>query len=266
MINHARTLLMNVNGQGYFDGLGEEYIPNDFLEITIPTYLKNIRAMLYGHTPDRLMLNYRTRQYLGLLHVTPLAAFLQQLDTRITYRLDDNDLFVNAFGVAITPGDQTTQSLEVVGAQDSPDASGKTIQEWHVNVSDNDTARIRRLTAPRSDVAVDYVTTGGLSDLLDLPGSTMQFRFQQGVGSSWRIVSTARPTLSLGEIAASLQESRRAYLIQLFGIGTTKIETEPFRTFYNLWQNHHELAYKLGGLLLAYIFRTEEVRLQANGN
>ena len=44
-------------------------------------------------------------------------------------------------------------------------------------------------------------------------------------------------------------------LLQLFGVSPV----EPYKTFHNCFLNHPELAYQLGGLLLALVYRTAEL-------
>jgi hypothetical protein len=47
-------------------------------------------------------------------------------------------------------------------------------------------------------------------------------------------------------------------LTSLFGVAPA----EPFRTFQNLWEQNDEVPLRLGGLILATIYRTNEVLTQ----
>lgn len=96
MINHARTLLMNVAGAPGFNGeLGEEIVPPDFIPAALPGSINTLRRTLFGADPDRVMLNYRARQLMQVLHSTPLVEYVTSLDSRITYDFSD-DPFSNA--------------------------------------------------------------------------------------------------------------------------------------------------------------------------
>jgi hypothetical protein len=49
--------------------------------------------------------------------------------------------------------------------------------------------------------------------------------------------------------------------LELFGAAPV----EPYATFKNLWFDHPSAAHRLGGLLLALIYRTDAVRNKTNG-
>lgn len=88
MINHVRTLLLNQDGDGAAQGPGEEYTPPSYLAAELPAELQKVRDVLFGASPDRRMLLYRVRQFMAILHSTPLSPFVTMDDPRITYRLD----------------------------------------------------------------------------------------------------------------------------------------------------------------------------------
>ena len=64
---------------------------------------------------------------------------------------------------------------------------------------------------------------------------------------------------SLGDVVDRLDGAPDPDILLLFKVTSVEGEREPFRTFYNLWNNHHEVAYRLGGLLLAYIYSTDQL-------
>jgi len=71
----------------------------------------------------------------------------------------------------------------------------------------------------------------------------------------WQIEFFNRPQWDLGQIALLLQNIGEVNENSLFG--TTLVE--PYKTFANLFFDHPELAYSLGGFLLAVIYRTNEL-------
>lgn len=263
MINHARTLLMNVDGQvpGFIDLPGEEFLPSEYNQLDLPTFLANIRIFIFGSDPDRLMLNYRVRQLLALLHATELVEFLTDLDSRITYDIGASDLlFEGVFRptVRIIEG---TDELFLIDDLGAPDGLGRTAHRWKIRTLTSSTVEVTRQTKPIQDSIQEYTITSGLSSLIELVGSNLKARFQEGIGNEWIVEGNARPDAELGSIVSSIKTSGVQNLLQLFNVGNVKGDTEPFKTFRNLWEDHKELAYQFGGLLLALIYQTEDVRI-----
>jgi hypothetical protein len=65
------------------------------------------------------------------------------------------------------------------------------------------------------------------------------------------IITTGIPTIELlGE----------PIMLALFGLGNE----EPYATFRNLWRDHNSPVYRLAGLTMALIYRTEELRTNKN--
>jgi len=135
VINHARTLLMNIDGDGYGGFPGDEYIPPAYHSLNLPGYVDQIRKYLFGPSPDRMLLNYRTRQYMSLLHSTELLEFLTDLDPRITYRVNQQDLFADQlYAPVYLPINCGNQQLFFVGEVGPPDVFGKMYHQWRVRV------------------------------------------------------------------------------------------------------------------------------------
>lgn len=261
MINHARTLLMNVSASSapLTEYPGEEAIGQHYTALELPTYLDTLRVMLFGSDPDRLMLNYRVRQYLSVLHSGPLEEFVLRLDPRITYDLRD-DAFIaeETFKPKVTAVQVPTGAkLSVIGRPDSPDSTGRMRHTFLVDVVDTTSLRLSRTTQPVTNVLLDFAVTGGLSGLVTLPGTGYSFRLSNdGIPQTWQISVVNRPTTDLSQIVAGLQAVGEPVLLSLFGL----TKEEPWLTFKNLWEQKEELPLKLGGLLCAIIYRTEERR------
>jgi hypothetical protein len=263
MINHARTLLLNRDGSatGYLARAGEEFIEPQFRAVVLPSYLVPLRQVLFGHRPDWLFENYRVRQYLALLHTTELVEFVTQLDQRLTYDVNNPDLFRPAvFGVWVETG---AEAIRFTGRQPAPDADGQALRRWQLTVTGADTLEIERLGLAGSQLSQTFQVTHGWSDFLPLGSPALQYSVQPVLGRSWLIYDTARPMRSLGEIAAEVDQLGGERLSRLFGEGTPAAQTEPWQTFRNLWHDHPLLPYRLGGLLLALVWRTEEARNRA---
>ncbi len=262
MINHARSLLLNVDGStsGFTADLGEEFVPPLFRAIILPGFLSSIHQILFGPTPDRLMLNYRARQYLGMLHTTELVEFVLELDSRITYdTLPNDNLFNSSFVTQIQPLNDTAPELFLIDEVGSVSLGGRTKHAWRITVDDGSNVTIIRQTPPITSVTQSYTLTQGLSSLIQLVGSGLQARFHAGVGSEWLVTATTRPEQELGVVLANLDSIGGDIIDTLFGVGSPRVKTEPFLTFRNLWNNHPELPYRLGAMLLAWVLRADEI-------
>lgn len=259
MFNHGRTLLMNVPGGSRTapDFPGEELIPATYIPRELTRAINTLRQLFYGGRPDRLMLNYRTRQLLTLIHSVPeLEKFLTDLDPRITYWPPTDDrMFDDVFGETVNNFQGGPSVLSLVGTAEGPGASGQLQRQWRVEVISGTTVDIRQHQPILAQTTGSFTMSAGLSSLIILPGSGFQFRFDSGagIGTAWLIDSNVRPTDDLGEIAANAEIAGEATFIDVFGLGPA----EPFKTFKNLWEQHDQLAWKLGGLLLGVIYRTD---------
>lgn len=263
MLNHARTLLMNIDcpspqGMAY---PGDELIAPGYKALELPTFIDTIRMYLYGSTPDRYMLNYRTRQLLAVMHASPLEEFLLKLDPRVTYRFDDETLVSETLfkpKVTRTSG-ATTDKLTVTGEPSVPDVTGKVYHAFDVQIQDIDVVHVTKLQPPFQKALLDFTLgDNGVSDKLPLQGTGYGFRLNTtNVGAGWHVEILNRPQWSLGYITGVLQKAGEPLMLQLFGVK----REEPYLTFKNLWYDAKELPLQLGGLVMALVYRSEERRL-----
>jgi hypothetical protein len=258
MFNHARTLLINLSGTGsYFANVpGDELTPSSFLSLELPTYLDTCRANIFGATPDRAMLNYRAAQLLTIIESTDLQEFVLSLDSRITYKnsgefLADDSLFKPT--VRQISG-SSANYLSLLGGPSYPDDSGVCGFRYDIEVTSL-VATVNRLTTPTTVDLTSLVLSGGLSQAVTLPSSGYKFRLHPDGDSSWTVRGFNRPQRPLADIETSLKSIGEPNLVQLFGV----TNEEPYLTFKNCWYNHPELAYRLGGFVLAMIYRSNEI-------
>ena len=263
MINHSRTLLLNVDGSGsgYSGQPGDEFIPPDYRQVVLPSYLSNIHRTLFGKNPDRIFMNYRVRQLLGLLHVTELAEFVAELDPRITYDvLPYDQLFDDYFTGTIQPLTSNPQQLYIQGRIAPTDSVAKLQQQWLVAVISGSVCRVTRQTAPGSTVDVNYILTSGLSSAVPLHGASLSVKFDAGIGSQWFVRSAVRPGTDLATLMANVDSITEDVTLELFGVGSPRGAGEPFKTFRNLFKLHPEMPYRMGGILLAFIYELDRLR------
>lgn len=329
MINHARTLLLNTTTVGdYATYPGEEYISADFVPLKLTSTLLRIRAGLFGSRPDRLMLNYRGRQLMSLLHATELSQFVLDLDPRVTYDHTAQTFYEHPFGFGSRQYTGCGTSLYLQGETlTDPSPTGLCRRRWSVDVISDSQVSIKSSKPAAPEVFVDYTSTDGLSSLITLPETSLSFRFNTanvesvpatrflgesvqfdagatqsdyahscgGSYSAWETFTEAdwasftgddwarfvgnsgdpvtgdgrpgwlfqvdfRPRRDLGVISGAFHGLGDEAEYSLFGVTSGLAAKEPFKTFRNLWRDHDQLAYKFGGLLMAYLYQCERIR------
>src|SRR5271166_5753626 len=95
MINHLRTVLLNVSGSNLppDNYPGEEYVPPTYYARVLRGGVAQAYQLLFGSMPDRALLNLRLRELLSIIHSTELAIYATNLDSRITYLPWDTSVF-----------------------------------------------------------------------------------------------------------------------------------------------------------------------------
>lgn len=95
-----------------------------------------------------------------------------------------------------------------------------------------------------------------LSALMPLLSETMA-----SVLAQWFVVVKAVPQPIIATLMPTLELLGEPVFLSLFGV----TDDEPYATFKNLWFDHYAPAYRLAGLTLAIIYRTEELRKNKHG-
>lgn len=266
MINHARTLLLNRDGAGFHGHAGEEYTDPTFHAVELPSFCNNVRRVLFGQQPDALMYMYRAHELMQMLHATELEQFVLDLDPRITYSFDNtsrpfDEVFPfqrGAYGSTEITQLSGEGSLFPLSTFDAPDNTGRCAHQWQIEQTPTQ-HKITHESTPRKFVLEDAIFTDGLSNITPLPESSLQFRAEESSGSSWRLVSYARPRKGLGDLEAAMNNLTEETTTSLFRVGQPQGNQEPWKTFRNLWKDHNQTAYRLGAIVLALIYHTQEI-------
>ena len=260
MYNYARTLLLNIKGSdSYFSSIpGDELIPSEYVPALLPTYLKNVRNVLFGSRPDRAMLDYRAAQLLTMIGSTELQQYVEELDPRITYSSYQLQLAQPSTfqPTVIQYGEQDpSKVLTVIGSPSSPDESGAVGYDFRVTV-DGVNITVDKLVSPTSSIQEVLSFSSGLSDPYPLAGTGYSVRVNTStLDGGWTVRGFLRPTRKLGTLEKDLRSLSEPNFLQLFGVS----DREPYLTFKNCWNDHPEFAYRLGGIVLAAIYRTRDL-------
>lgn len=263
MINHARTLLLNVNGASrplptFFL---EEYIDPKYGTLILPMYLNQAKAPLFGSDADDAYKNYIMRTCMSVLHSTEFVSYVYAMDPRVTY-LDRPSVADSRTSLVAAPANDLakTGEAEIIGI--SSDAAQRVQWNWDIEVLSGGPTMFVVQVSRRQPYAKQLFMinfSDGYSDLIPLPGQNqMYFRFKTNiaVGMLWTATAFILPTVSLDTMMQACGKNGDA-AGQLFG------NTEPYKTFGDLWKKHVYLNYKLSGYLLAVAYRMEEVRVNA---
>lgn len=266
-----RTLLLNADGDAVVPdwAIGEEPVDAAYRAVAVPAWLAAVRARLFGSAPDRSWMNYRLAQYVTLLHRTELEQHVLAPDPRVTYLpppAGDGGRAVLDFFPAghftphaapVTPG---APALAVQGRPLAADATGRGYHEYDLTVTASTVQVRQNHPAGRAAgvvVETDYELSAGLSAPVPLgDGGCSVLLEAVPPGTTWRVAYHVRPAVDPGSVLAGLRQLDEPTLLRLFGASPV----EPYRTFADLFRHHVELAYGLGGLLLAVAYRTDELR------
>tara|TARA_Y100000034_G_scaffold126745_1_gene178450 strand:- start:615 stop:1397 length:783 start_codon:yes stop_codon:yes gene_type:complete len=258
MVNHARTLLMNVDGAtrpaiGY---LGEEYIPATFPAVNTPTAVTKVHDILFGLEPDYVFMNYRAAELMRLLHSTELKSYVTDLDPRITYDNGDSTFFDMIYGSTInTVTDDPNLKPAILERYAVDNIRGRMYDNWDVVLSGG-TVTTTNMTTGHIASAV-FSLTSNISPRYSLPDSGLSIIFTAsgaltGTGR-WVVTTIAKPT-TLSTMEESIRNVGGEYLSYLFD------GAAPYSVFKSIW-NQHELGhYRLAAAVLAVIYRTEQIR------
>lgn len=181
MINHGRSLLLNISGANYQPQyLGEEYIPPEFGSLNLPSYLLVARRLIFGARPERVFLNYRVRELLHTIHETELEEYLYALDPRVTYWPEPTPVFFNQrkYVRAEQIGGMLGARIFFSGNFSADNALGLALREYTIRTDQDTDSYIvvenddRSFGTTRTPVNIST----GLSSAVNIAGTNLQVR------------------------------------------------------------------------------------------
>jgi len=271
MINHVRTLLMNPDWTYDPTYPWEEYIDPSYTHRILSGYLDDIWKILYARDPDRYFVNFRTWQYMQLLHSSSLDSMVSSYDSRITYLPLDTNLY-SVFGHSVNPAD----GIEIQESG-NVDEEEKLYYEWTIAAS-GASIYIHRIHPTTYSISkscyynasdptkLQYLTLDGIVDMdiksmrklgsdsassvllydvpkpINLPGSNLTITITDTEKSPWRITQIIQPSTTLSDILDNLV----AYI-------TLQVETTLFTNhILSYYWNYGSTNDRLAALLLAF--------------
>lgn len=328
MINHARTLLLNVAAKNNHitTDTAAEFVPIEFFPVNLTNSLRLVRRALFGSKPDARFINLRIRELMGYVHQTEFASYVYDLDKRVTYWPTQRDNFETATRsqTIVTQLFGEPQQLTVVGNFQPNHSVGVSTRKYVITVgaqtpslpmtamklesSDilNTVAVIQELgtvkqpevfsvgtagntnvaTLPQTDLKMllnfaqepseyaqllteldgrllyeSYATEGALESEQLAATMPVLSGIVDSILAQWLVIVKAVPSPIIATMLPTLELLGEPVFLELFGVD----DVEPYATFKNLWFDHYSPVYRLTGLTLAVIYRTEELRRNKNG-
>ena len=243
MINHIRTLLMNMPGEAHprLDVVYDAYTPA-YVPAKLPTGLMVARTLLFGSSPDYQGMCMRAAQLLTLVAGTPYAGHLTAADSRITYDFSSvnpqrfPEVFVQA---ARATGEVVSVSVE--GKYAPPAGSGRAVATWAIEWSGG----VGRVTGTDTR-PVEVVA----SKCFTLPGSGLMVTAAQlPEDGIWRIAHRSMVGDAVAAVDAVLESE--VAVGALYPLGAD----EPLVT-YRALTTHAMFPYRAAGVVLALAERT----------
>lgn len=271
MINHARTLLLN---REYPSLVCEwsEYVDPTFVPRPWPSYMQDVWRVLFGSDPDRLYLNWRAHQLMTLLHSTEFAPYVTAADPRLSYTVPLTALTDTEFPLSIAsftadpasafPAANVQAGTRLLGVPTVDDAAGRMENSFVVTYSGvGPDAGILSVTNPQG-TEITHTTIAAIphTAVLETSGLSLVFMDELMLDYQWSLTvkGVGTPQRTLADVYTDLRRLPSASVSRLFH----GIPAEPWATFSKLWDDPRSFATSMSGLLLALIYRAEEL---ANG-
>lgn len=255
MVNHARTLLLNRRNTE-LQSSWSEFVSDEFVPTALPTYLQKTWNVLFGLSPDAMMMNWRANQYMNVLASSEFYEYVTALDSRDTipktYKKITDDLPVIACSTSSNPAIFIGQPIDVPSL-------GRMGHNFRVVYSE--TPDVFTVNNIGLDTEVTYAATPSGSNYAKIPLGTSTVYFTTAVspalteGDEWLVELVATPSKSLVDIVNDLEKVSTEYMSQIM-----TASKEPYITFNRLWSDSRGFALKLTGFLLSWIYKHEEVR------
>lgn len=236
MINHYRTVLLNIPGDNW-PGLpypGEELVDPLFYQSDMPNYLSTVHRLIFGENPDRAYLNYRLRQITTMWHDGILHSTAIEKDSRLTYWPLQFAAGMSEYGkvkVETINGDAVPDYV-VLTTPHADDRSGKAQFLYDLTISENSCYIVDEVSKNEYEIA----SSGTYLDL----GYNLRIGVQKG---HFRLEAIGVPQKDIGQVLVDCERIIGSTTeLQLF---TGKEDLK------RLWRDSEFISDRLGALSLA---------------
>lgn len=244
MVNHVRTLLLNMSAETAGTTPGEELVPTAYRPVTLPGALQRASTALFGAGADRAGKNLQLARILGYLHASPLADYVTAADARLTYHPDRVTTVFDRLGTTVTML-SGAESTGLAGAAEFA-VPGRAHGSWVVTT---DGAGGYTVAGTGVQDAQGSVAPSDLGDAVPLPGSRLSLVVVTGGAGSWRVALTVPPphnftaVVETGDPGAVFRPARSGAEAAWLGA----------------WDGSPVVALRAGAFALALAARTQDV-------
>ncbi len=277
-VNHAVTLLRNnrtLQNAGDVSCAQEFFVDPRHKTLEIPNSIQQVLNVWFGSKPERCYFNFRMFLVLQVLHSTEFIELITDKWPRATYDLDDTTIIDAAFGESevrtqLDLGSSATQ-VAIIGRPEPDHQQGRFLQSWLVDVGQggpwggfypdlwggspavNVTNLLDGTTieGPQGTNIFDLHSTGPIETVLRIRFSSASAEIPAG---AYTVNALARSIENLPEIEARIRALGNDVLGALFASSS---EVALGKT---LFEQHFSIQYRLSGILLALVFKLEELR------
>ena len=251
-------------------------IDRNYIPLTLPRELQKVYNILFPATITVHYKQFLLYSYLRIINLTDYADAVKATDSRISYSLDELLDYFKFRNISIAPASDANYRLLVYGAGRSDESSRNFTSVYTVSQQSNtatvlihsDTQELyyHPTKAPsKTSVGMTIsVVVSGSDPLVSAPivigdtGLTCVLGGKSALTASsnkvWRLSVDSPVNFSVLDKIKSLDTSGPA-VDDMFKYQ----QTNCTQTYQNLWEMHYNPAYRLAGLLLAYVERVNLV-------
>jgi hypothetical protein len=270
MINHYRTLFLNLSDQGD----PNEYIAPGFNSLSLPSELQNFYNLIYPLNSSRYYKQFIAYYCENLLHASGQTQYLTSFDSRITYDLSDLGTYFSlaqnsnpsttdsAFSLLVTGYYNLTSSLNTfydnfvitqLGASNQVTVYS-TVQNLYLKGS---------LTSQSSaGMGINLTFTNNTSNLIPIGQTGISISIS-GIGANfgnnpnkqWSFLAQAPFQFDFPSFYNNFLNSSIA-VDNMIEYGTATDSSSL-----NLWRQHFNTVYRLSGLLNLYTLKVNSLSL-----
>lgn len=262
MLNHFRTLLLNLP----YDGQGNEHIPSQFSGLILTSPFKELYSILFPQGSSRYYKQFLAHNYISIIRAAGLEDELKVIDSRISYSTDNTDFF-KIYRYSNPAISSTAHPIFIYGQYRGIETNSNFYDNFLVTQVDNtenvlvySTVREvyinslgQQFTTPDAEAEIVLDLSNGMtSEPVSIGSTGISFvisgaaTFTATSDKTWEFLVESPFKFNITTILSQL----KAYDINKLNNFAPKVDVA---NYINLWNQHFNDAYRLAGLLLAYV-------------
>lgn len=264
MLNHFRTLLLNISDEGEVS----EHIPTNFNQLSYKEPLQAFHNLIMPARLSRFNKQFLAHNYMSYIEAAGIPEAITLLDARVTYDLTDKSSYFqfnrlsNVIGsdptVVATPKGQYINTIELdsyseqITIQQLSDAYGVGTNNIAIYQVDDNLHPIKYYNTS-STLTFD---NSGISNIVSIgnTGLTVQFysptNFTSSLGKSWSFI-VDHPILFNVDTTLSKVNNNTSLVESMLTLAP-EVDSSKYDS---LWRHHNNKVYRLAGLISSFVLR-----------